>query len=134
MLFVIITVRKAVFPENHCWALEECTMQALQSAGWSAEPWVQKVMRLPPAEFIYHCSASHTALAADPPNFLLVEVLLPQPKPAAEKGAFWAEFHAGLEARLYSLEADVALRFVDMPSEDVYFNRKAHKGSNLDSG
>jgi len=93
MLFVIITVREAVFPESHCWALEECTMQALRSAGWSAEPWVQKVVRLPPAEFIYHCGANHAASVADPPNFVLVEVLLPQPKPAAEKKAFWAQFH-----------------------------------------
>jgi hypothetical protein len=51
--------------------------------------------------------------------------LLPRPKPAAEKKAFWTEFHAGLEARLYSLEADVALRFFEMPGEDVYFKRKA---------
>jgi len=125
MLFVIITVREAVFPESYCWALEECTIQAIRGAGWSAEPWVQKVMRLPPAEFIYHPDANHTASAAAPPNFVLVEVLLPQPKLAAEKEAFWTEFHAGLEARLYSLEADVALRFFEMPGEDVYFKRKA---------
>jgi hypothetical protein len=124
MLFVIITVREVVFPESHCWALEECTMQALRSAGWSAEPWLQKVVRLPPAEFTYHLSADPTALAADPPNFVLVEVLLPKPKPAAEKEAFWAKFYAGLEARLYSLEADVALRFAEMPGENVYFYRK----------
>ena len=124
MLFVIITVREAVFPESYSWALEECTMQALRSAGWSAEPWLQKVVRLPPAEFTYHRSADPTASAADPPNFVLVEVLLPKPKPAAEKEAFWAEFHAGLEARLYSLEADVALCFAEIPGENVYFYRK----------
>ena len=122
MLFALITVREAVFPESYCWDLEECTRHALRAAGWSAEPWVQKVMRLPPAEFNYHTGANPTAWAAAPPNFVLVEVLLPQPKPAAEKEAFWAEFHAGLEARLYSLEADVALRFVEMPGEDVYFH------------
>jgi hypothetical protein len=124
MLFIIITVREAVFPESHCWALEECTMQALRSAGWSAEPWVQKVERLPPAEFIYHCGANHAASVADSPNFVLVEVLLPQPKPAAEKKVFWAQFHAGLEARLYSLDADVGLRFAEMPGENVYFHHK----------
>ena len=124
MLFVIITVREAVFPESYCWAVEECTMRALRSAGWSTEPWVQKVVRLPPAELIYHLGADHIARAAAPPNFVLVEVLLPQPKPAAEKEAFWTEFHGGLEARLYSLEADVALRFIEMPGKDVYFHRK----------
>jgi len=125
MLLVIITAREEVFPESHCWALDECTMQALRGAGWLAEPCVQKVVRLPPGEFIYHPGVKPTAPSADPPNFVLVEVLLPRPKPAAEKEAFWAEFHAGLEARLYSLEADVALRFVELPRENLYFNRKA---------
>jgi hypothetical protein len=125
MLLVIITVREEVFPESHCWALDECMMQALRGAGWLAEPWVQKVLRLPPGEFIYHPGASPTASADDAPKFLLVEVLLPQPKPAAEKEAFWAEFHAGFEARLPSMEADVALRFVEMPRENLYLHRKA---------
>ena len=61
-----------------------------------------------------------------PPNFVLVEVLLPHAKPAAEKEAFWAEFCAGVEARLPSIEPDIALRFVEMLGENVYFKRKAH--------
>jgi hypothetical protein len=125
MLFVIITVREEVFPEIHFWALEQCTMQALRGAGWSAEPWVQKVARLPPAEFIYHPGSKPTAAATDAPNLVLVEVLLSQPKAATEKEAFWAEFRAGVEARLSSMEADVVLRFAEMPGDSVYFNRKA---------
>jgi hypothetical protein len=125
MLFFIITVREEVFPESYCWALEECTTQALRRAGWSAEPWVQKVVRLPPAEFTYHPGANHTASAAAPANFVLVEVLLPHAKPAVEKEAFWAEFRAGVEARLPSIEPDIALRFVEMLGENVYFKRKA---------
>ena len=78
MLLVIITVHEEVFPEIYCWSLEECTMQALRAAGWSAEPWVQKVVRLPPAEFTYHTSADPVGPAADVPNFVLVEVLLPE--------------------------------------------------------
>ena len=66
MLFFIITVREEVFPEIYCWALEECTTQALRRAGWSAEPWVQKVVRLPPAEFTYHSGANPTASAVAP--------------------------------------------------------------------
>ena len=72
MLLVIITVREEVFPESHCWALEECTMQAIRGAGWLTEPWVQKVVRLPPAEFIYHPGANPTAPAVDAPNFVLI--------------------------------------------------------------
>ena len=125
MLLVIITVREEVFPESHCWALEECTMQAIRGAGWLTEPWVQKVVRLPPAEFIYHPGTNPTAPAVDAPNFVLVEVVLPQPKPTAEKEAFWREFQAGLEARLCSMEADVVLRFVEMPGGNIYFSRKA---------
>jgi hypothetical protein len=52
-----------------------------------------------------------------PSNFVLVEVLLPHAKPAAEKEAFWAEFRAGVEARLPSIEPDIALRFVEMLGE-----------------
>ena len=47
-------------------------------------------------------------------------------KPAAEKEAFWAEYRAGVEARLPSIEPDIALRFVEMLGENVYFKRKAH--------
>ena len=125
MLFVIITVREEVFPEVHCWALEECTMQALRGAGWLAEPWVQKVVRLPPAEFTYHSGANPTASATAAPNLVMVEVLLSGPKAATEKEAFWAEFRASVEARLSSMEADVVLRFVEMLDENVYFNRQA---------
>jgi hypothetical protein len=125
MLLVIITVREEVFPEIHCWALEECMMQALRGAGWLAEPWLQKVVRVPPAEFTYHPGANPTASAADTPNFVLVEVLLSQPKRAAEKEAFWAEFQAGVEARLCLMKVDIALRFVEMLSENVYFHRKS---------
>ena len=81
-------------------------------------------MCLPPAEFCYYPSASSAGSAVDAPNFVLVEVLLPQPKPTAEKEAFWAEFQAGVLARLCSMEVDVFLRFVEMPGENVYFNRK----------
>ena len=125
MLLVIVTVREEVFPESHCWALDECTTQALRGAGWLAEPCVQKVVRLPPGEFIYHPGVKPSASPADAPNFLLVEVLLSQPKPTAEKEAFWAEFHAGFEARLRSMETDLALRFVEMPRGNVYFKRQA---------
>ena len=121
MLFVIITVREEVFPESRCWALGECTMQALRSAGWLSEPSVQKVVRLPPAEFTYHPGAEPSASAADAPNFILVERLLSRAKPVAEKEAFWAEFRAGVEARLCSIEPDIAIRFAEMPGENVYF-------------
>jgi hypothetical protein len=56
---------------------------------------------------------------------VLVELLLPRPKPAAEKEAFWVEFRAGIEERLRSMKADVALRFVELLGENVYFHRKA---------
>ena len=100
-------------------------MQAFRPVGWSAEPWVQKVVRLPPAEFTYHTSANSVGSAADVPNFVLVEVLLPRPRPTAEKEAFWAEFYAGIKARFCSKEADVLLRFVEVPGENLYFSRKA---------
>jgi len=123
MLLVIITVREEVFPESHCWALEECTMQGLQGAGWSAEPWMQKVVLLPPAEFIYHASANPSAPASETPSFILVEVLLTQPKPAADKDSFWAGFKAGVETRLRTMQPDVVLRFIELPGETVYFHR-----------
>ena len=125
MLLVIITVHEEVFPEIYCWTLEECTMQALRAAGWSAEPWVQKVVRLPPAEFTYHTGANPVGPAADVPNFVLVEVLLPGPRPTANKQAFWAEFYAGVKARFCSKEADLLLRFLEVPGENLYFSRKA---------
>jgi hypothetical protein len=53
MPLVIVSVREELFPETYCWALQECMRQALRAAGWTAEPWVQKVVRLPPAEFTY---------------------------------------------------------------------------------
>ena len=81
--------------------------------------------RAPTARRI-HLGAKPTAPAVDAPNFvLIVEVVLPQPKPTAEKEAFWREFQAGLEARLYSMEADLVLRFVEMPGGNIYFSRKA---------
>jgi hypothetical protein len=58
MPLVIITVREELFPETYCWALQECMTQALRAAGWSAEPWVQKVVRLPPAELTYKPGAN----------------------------------------------------------------------------
>jgi hypothetical protein len=125
MLLVIITVREEVFPEIYCWALQECTMQALRAAGWSTEPWLQKVVRLPPGEFTYHPSADSAATAGDVPNLFLVEVLLSWPRPTTEKEAFWAEFQAGVEAQLCSMEADLLLRFVEVPRENLYFSRKA---------
>jgi hypothetical protein len=38
--------------------------------------------------------------------------------------AFWAEFHAGVKARFSSQEADLLLRFVEVPGENLYFSRK----------
>src|SRR5258707_13264071 len=124
MLFFIITFREEVFPESYCWALEECTTQALRRAGWSAEPWVQKIVRLPPAEFTYHPGTNPDSSAAIP-NFVLVEVLLPRPRPTAEKEAFWVEFRAAVETRLPSKEPDLLLGFVELPGENLYYSRKA---------
>jgi hypothetical protein len=124
MLLVIITLREAVFPERDCWALEECTTRAFQAAGWSAEPWVQKIVRLPPAELIYHPGAN-PAGSSEVPNFVFVEVLLPRPRPAIEKEAFWVEFRAAVETRLPSKEPDLLLRFVELPGENLYYSRKA---------
>jgi hypothetical protein len=124
MVFAVITVREEIFPESHCWILEECTMRAFARAGWQAEPWVQKIVRLPPAEFIYHTGAYPKAPATEPPNFLLIEVLLPVAKSSDEKEAFWVGFRTCLETKLPSLEADLALRFVEMPNEKVFYHRK----------
>jgi hypothetical protein len=124
MLIVIITLREEVFPERYCWALEECTTRAFQAAGWSAEPWVQKIVRLPPAEIIYHPGANPGGSAAVP-NFVLVEVLLPRPRPTTEKEAFWVEFRAAVETRLPSKEPDLILGFVELPGENLYYSRKA---------
>jgi hypothetical protein len=124
MPLVIVTVREELFPETYFWALQECTAQALRAAGWSAEPWVQKVVRLPPAEFVYHPGATSDGSAADVPNFVLVEVLLHRSRPTAEKEAFWAEFRAGVEARLRSMEPDIMLGFVELSGENLYHSRK----------
>jgi hypothetical protein len=124
MPLVIITVREELFPETYCWALQECMTQALRAAGWSAEPWVQKVVRLPPAEFTYHPGTTLDKPAPTVPNFLLVEVLLPRPRPTAEKEAFWVEFRAAVEARLRSKEPDLLLGFVELPGENLYYSSK----------
>jgi hypothetical protein len=104
--------------------LQECMTQALRAAGWSAEPWVQKVVRLPPAEFTYKPVANPDGSAADVPNFLLVEVLLPRPRPKVEKEAFWVGFRAAVEARLRSKEPDLVLGFIELPGENLYYSRK----------
>jgi hypothetical protein len=124
MPLVIVTVREQIFPETYCWALQECMTQALRAAGWSAEPWVQKVVRLPPAEFTYKLDANPDDLAANVPNFILVEVLLPGPRPKAEKEAFWVEFRAAVEARFRSKEPDLVLNFVELPVENLYYSGK----------
>ena len=59
------------------------------------------------------------------PHRSILEILLTRPRPTTEKEAFWAEFQAGVEARLCSTEADVLLRFVEVPRENLYFSRKA---------
>jgi hypothetical protein len=124
MLLVIITVREQLFPETYFWALQECIAQALRAAGWSAEPWAQKVVRLPPAEFAYHPGADPDESASDLPNFVMVEVLLPGPRPTAEKEAFWVEFHSAVKARLRPSEPDLLLAFVELPRENLYYSRK----------
>ena len=123
MPLVIITVREELFPETYCWALQECMTQALRAAGWSAEPWVQKVVRLPPAEFTYKPGDNPDGSTADVPNFLFVEVLLPRPRPKAEKEAFWVEFRAAVAARLRSKEPDLMLAFVELAGENLYYSR-----------
>ena len=124
MPLVIITVREELFPETYYWDLQECMTLALRAAGWSAEPWVQKVVRLPPAEFTYKPGANPDGSAADVPNFLLVEVLLARPRPKTEKQAFWDEFRAAVEARLRSKEPDLVLCFAELPCENLYYSRK----------
>jgi hypothetical protein len=124
MPLVIVTVREELFPETYCWALQECMTQALRAAGWSADPWVQKVVRLPPAEFTYKLDASPDDLEANVPNFILVEVLLPGPRPKADKQAFWVAFRAAVETRFRSKEPDLVLSFVEMPVENLYYSRK----------
>jgi hypothetical protein len=82
-------------------------------------------VRLPPAEFTYKPGANPDGSAADVPNFLLVEVLLPRPRPKAEKEAFWAEFRAAVEARLRSKRAfekfaGICARPAEVESEHAY--------------
>ena len=125
MPLVIVTVREESFPETHCWALNECMTQAVQAAGWSAEPWAQKIVRLPPAEFTYHPSVKPDGSAAEIPSFILVEVLLLHSRPATEKEAFWVEFRAGIEARLRSKKPDILLGFVELTGENLYYSGKA---------
>jgi hypothetical protein len=124
MPLVIVTVREELFPETYCWALQECMTQALRAAGWSAEPWVQKVVRLPPAEFTYKLDANPNDPHANVPNFILVEVLLRGPRPKAGKEAFWVEFRAAVEARFRSKEPDLVLSFVELPVENLYYSGK----------
>jgi hypothetical protein len=85
---------------------------------------VQKVVRLPPAELTYKPAANPDESVAEVPNFLFVEVLLPRPRPKAEKEAFWVEFRAAVEARLRSKEPDLVLGFVELPDENLYYSRK----------
>jgi hypothetical protein len=124
MPLVLITVREELFPETYCWALQECMTQALRAASWSAEPWVLKIARLPPAELTYHPGANPNGSAAAVPNFVLVEVLLPRPRPTVEKESFWVEFRAAVEVRLRSKEPDLVLVFVELPGENLYYSRK----------
>ena len=60
---------------------------------------MQKIVRLPAAEFAYDPGMSGSGSAADVPKFVLVEVLLTQTRQRGEKEAFWAEFHAGVKTR-----------------------------------
>jgi hypothetical protein len=92
MPLVIVTVREESFPETHCWALDECMTQAVQAAGWSAEPWAQKIVRLPPAEFTYHPSVRPDGSAAEIPSFILVEVLLLHSRPATRRRCSGSSF------------------------------------------
>ena len=125
MPLVIVTVREESFPETYCWALQECVTLAFRAAGWGAEPSAQKVVRLPPAEFIYHPGANPDGSAVDIPNFVLIEVLLGRPKSPAEKKAFWSELRASVEARLRIKEPDLVLRFVELRKEDLYYSRES---------
>jgi hypothetical protein len=125
MPLVIITVREELFSQTHCWAMGECMMQAVRAAGWSAEPWAQKVVRLPPAEFMYRPGANPDGTVREIPNFILVEVLMSRPRPTSEKEAFWLAFRAAVEERLRSREPDLLLGFVEVPGENVYYSREA---------
>ncbi len=120
MPLVIITVREHLFPESCCWALQECVTLASQSAGWSAEPWAQKVMRLSASEFTYHAGAKANQSTVDIANFVLVEVLLMRPRPTAEKNAFWLELSSGVEARLQARDPALLLRFVEYSRGNFY--------------
>lgn len=119
MPLVIITVREQLFPTSCCWALQECVTRALRAAGWSAEPWAQKIVRLPPAEFSYHPGGS----LVDIPNFVLVEILLARARPAAEKETFWVELHAAVKSQLRSKEPDLLLGFIELPPENLYYSK-----------
>jgi hypothetical protein len=125
MSLVIITVREELFSETYCWALQECMTQAPQAAGWSAEPWVLKVVRLPPAELTYKHGPNSDGSSNHVPNFILVEVLLQRQRLKAQKEAFWVEFHAAVEARLRSKEPDLVLGFVELPGENLYYSKKS---------
>jgi hypothetical protein len=63
-------------------------------------------------------------------HFVLVEVLLPKPKPAAEKETFWAKFRAGFEARLGSMKTDIALHFVEMRAKTSTSTERRHRFEN----
>src|SRR5260221_12858736 len=99
MLIVIITVREEVFPDRYCWTLEQCTTRAFQAAGWSAEPWAQKIVRLPPAGFTYH-PGTNPASSAAIPKFVLAEALLSRSRSTAEKEAVSGQFRAAADMRL----------------------------------
>jgi hypothetical protein len=120
MPLVIITVREHLFSESCCWVLQECVTLASQSAGWSAEPWAQKVIRLSAAEFTYRAGAKANQSAADISNFILMEVLLMRPRPTAEKNAFWHELSSGVESRLRARDPALFLRFVEYSRENFY--------------
>jgi hypothetical protein len=123
MPLIIITVREELFRQSECWTLQECTIQALRAAGWSEQPWAQKVLRLPAAEFVYH--PSRAQVDAEGVNFVLVEVLLLQPRPTPEKEAFWRQFCASMEESLCTIAPDVLLGFVEVPAENAYYSRSA---------
>jgi len=122
MALVIITVREHFFPESCCWALYECVTLASRRAGWSAEPWAQKVVRLSAAEFTYHTWAEANRPATDLSNLILVEVLLIRPRPTTEKEAFWLELRSGVESRLRARDPALLLRFAEYSRENFYSN------------
>ena len=63
--------------------------------------------------------------AADVPSFVLVEVLLSQTKRTDEKKAFRTEFHTAVEARHCCRAANVLLRFIEMPGENLDLGRES---------